>query len=1116
MASFNYTLEQKKAITHGPGTMLVAAGAGSGKTFMLTQRIAYLFDKESGKDFGCPGQAAITDIDQICAITFTEKAAQELKDRIRSKLFEIGQVEQALKVDSAWISTIHGMCSRVLKSYAVDVGINPNFNIVMNEEEQGLLQEAFEQAIDKYRYGNIDKNPAEYRNKHFMELINEYSLYGSFSSDGVKEMVFNLVSLANKHTNGFKGINKLTISEEIIAQGIKTFCDASNDMLSILSSANDSDRKNEAMINLKNNVDLCVYHSEKQDIMNYTDAAKLMEQLYCPPANLGSADIRTKIKEYQSLFIYFSKCVKNGYSNKYWDSLLELAIITKKIYQSIKFQKGCLDNDDLLTKTLSALNSCSIIKNAFKRKFKIVMVDEFQDTSNLQISVINKLLGENSSLNVVGDAQQSIYRFQGADVTVFNDFKNNITHNPDNGFFATMTKNFRSSQNVLKFVEKIFSNRQMFGNDFLKLSWIDDAHKPKTKDSGISFILASKEGKAKTSDIINEKAIEIASRFKSLLDAGYQAKDMVLLLGKMSNASIYASALREKGFDCVVASGSNLNRTQEIENIICVIQYFMNRDDTYALFNVLHGPMFNLSIDQIASFFLKNKMNKDLLVALSLIDEAASMARHESIYLSLRHLFVRSGWSVRLETHGASGYATSANVLKATRIIKEIEDESTEGFFTNCCKCIDCFGQYSKHSPGTLNIGESNAVKIMTIHGSKGLEFPVVAVSDFDSPKNNNRLLLETIDSLSLASLGAGSLFAAKFPNTNKFANKKINSNDETFTQKDSIISNRDQLKDYINEHDSAEDMRKLYVGLTRAKKVLILAAECSVNSKGDVKYNSDTNEGIVKALLGCQFNPQNCDLDAIDFGGTKKADLKILHVNPQENTNLTNTLKTENFLSIQTKPFPKFSVFPSFEKFDDLVSYSSLNDGIDVSYVASWHVEEIEERVFEAPSADKDHATELGSAFHELAQFEVETGIIPDGKLISKAALNYQLSENQRERLNTAITNWFGSKIYADTKLYSSRMAEVPFCIPYDDSRFLHGAVDLLCIDGKSVFGNDVVIYDYKTGGNPAESNQVLYKKHVMQAQCYAEALKYAGAKSIKVIFVRVEQNCQTVTFEY
>ena len=174
-----YTPEQKKCILCLKGPVDVSAGAGSGKTFTLTQRIAYaLSDPASGVD----------DIGQVLAITFTKKAAAELKSRVRSTLRAQGMFEQARKVDGAWISTIHGMCSRILHANALEIGIDPEFMVM--KDSSAVLDQAIEEVLE------------ESRESGYWEYRSLFEMYSGSGGDSVASLLKTLLDEAHALPRG--------------------------------------------------------------------------------------------------------------------------------------------------------------------------------------------------------------------------------------------------------------------------------------------------------------------------------------------------------------------------------------------------------------------------------------------------------------------------------------------------------------------------------------------------------------------------------------------------------------------------------------------------------------------------------------------------------------------------------------------------------------------------------------------------------------------------------------------------------------------------------------------------------------------------------------------------
>ena len=178
---------QRQIVSTLDRPVFVEAGAGSGKTFTLTRRIAWALSPGSGVD----GAPFVDDLSQVLVITFTNAAAREIKERVRSTLREAGMREQALMVDSAWISTIHGMCSRILKRHALDLGIDPSFKVAGVNEARALLEQATEEVVGAANRGHADA----VLNRAFEEY--GYGTLGGPTSFGVVSMVLDVVNAAH-------------------------------------------------------------------------------------------------------------------------------------------------------------------------------------------------------------------------------------------------------------------------------------------------------------------------------------------------------------------------------------------------------------------------------------------------------------------------------------------------------------------------------------------------------------------------------------------------------------------------------------------------------------------------------------------------------------------------------------------------------------------------------------------------------------------------------------------------------------------------------------------------------------------------------------------------------
>ena len=412
------------------------------------------------------------------------------------------------------------------------------------------------------------------------------------------------------------------------------------------------------------------------------------------------------------------------------------------------------------------------------------MVDEFQDTDQLQIDMVRTMAGAHGErLCTVGDAQQSIYRFRGADVAVYDRHVQHVREN-DPSMPIVLPDNFRSHADILSFVDRVFEQREVFGESFMSLapSRIEAKVKhPFLAGPGRVDVLCTTYPGASgidKSDVVALEARRIAERFAELREAGHAAGDMVVLLGRMTNADAYAAALREAGFACVIAGGSIFSRAPEVRVVQRLAEVIANPKETASLFELLASDMFELSAD-------------DFVALSTCFDEAAGINRRRSLDIGFRQLAegdmpnvspqlacavrvinslseqagvqptsrimmnaVRdSGWLTRLERKEAEGLSVAGNVFKAIRLVEGFEAQGACGP-AGCAARLAAHIERAKEAPGALSAEGGDFVRIMTVHASKGLEFPIVAVAEMATGAGrSSAFALQTIDGVAYVSL---------------------------------------------------------------------------------------------------------------------------------------------------------------------------------------------------------------------------------------------------------------------------------------------------------------------------------------------------------------------------
>lgn len=835
-------LQEKQArIVHTlRGPLFVSAGAGSGKTFTLTQRILYALKpgskpREEWRDPAVP-EPYLDSIDQVLAITFTNKAAQELKDRIARGLRAEGMEAEAEKVDNAWISTIHGMCSRIIRSHALDLDVDPAFTVVENPD--ALRRLAVEHVL--YRVAAEDARGGS----QYDALLGAFSLENAGDSKAVASLLSILVSMLSKASATVGG---LTAFRQVSpAPSHRAIYDAYRDIAETPSYAN-AEAARAALEALD------AYLASERDLPALRTCFAACSSLSKRGKGIGKDEKR---------FVDIARAARDSFFAESYlaarsDALDELMPLVREVeeeYRRIKRSRAVLDNDDLLTCAYDALQRDPRVRAEFSGKFKMVMVDEFQDTDQQQVELVRLLCSPDShELCTVGDAQQSIYRFRGADVSVFRAKKDEVEQGAG-GVVCDLDVNYRSHADILAFADRIFGGgaSNPLGRDFLHLESCGEetrrgARTVRPETSRRQAVLVA-GGTAK--ERAQVEAAAIAARFCRLRDEdGFAPGDMVILMARLTNADVYADAVRAAGMPCVVSGGTTVfRRAPEVGVIGALLAFLANPDDgEQGVAPLITSPMFELGATELLALATQvdaqtgivdsRSVTGEVLISgmimedfgsLPLLDRARDVlgracARVGRDRMSdiVRDAVAESGWLARLEQGGAAEHAVAANILKAISIIEE-EEEGRAYAPRLVARAFSDHIEHVKESPAALNGSGEDAVRIMTVHASKGLEFPVVAVVECDKVSSNS-------DRLQLCDREGTVLWYAA-PNRHDPASDAAML--ETMPEPDE--DDREQVPDRAAEAftfmqrestmlDYEERARLLYVAITRAREVVIL-----------------------------------------------------------------------------------------------------------------------------------------------------------------------------------------------------------------------------------------------------------------------------------------------------
>lgn len=1181
MAAIKLDAKQERIVKTLEGPLFVSAGAGSGKTFTLTQRIMYALrpgSKPQGQwaDPQVP-EPFLDSIDQVLAITFTEKAAEELKERIRAALIDEGMDAEAAKVDNAWISTIHGMCSRIIRAHALDLGLDPAFGVAEYAEDlkRAAVEHVLRRAIaeDATGAGAYDDLLAAFA------LENES---GSYSARSLMAILFKVLSAASASVGGLGAFCQVRPAPSHVA-----LMEAYREIALAPSYAN-AEAAQRALDALD------AYVGSARDMEALRTCFASCDALSLRGRGMGKDEKAAVAEVRRERTLFFAESYL-GMKGDALSQLMDLAADVQAEYEALKAEKSLLDNDDLLTRAYDALKDNPLVHAEFAGKFKMVMVDEFQDTAQQQVELVRLLCGaDGRELCTVGDAQQSIYRFRGADVSVFRRKKKEVERSGQ-GVSCSLDVNFRSHADILAYADKIFEGGEgnPLGRDFLHLDSCGEATRKGARalvDPTTARRQAVLVAGGSSQERAQHKARAIAERFARLrAREGFAPGDMVILMKRLTDADVYARAVRAAGMPCVVAGGTSVFRqASEVGAITALLAFLANPDDGQkGLMPLLTSPMFCLGATELLALathidpqagivdsrtltgqvFLSGEIMEEfgelplLTRAREVLGRAVRRVGNDRVADIVRDVVNESGWLFRLERSGqAQDRAVAANVLKALDIV---ERESAGRAFAPrlVARAYESHIAHIKESPAALNGADEDAVRIMTVHASKGLEFPVVAVAECDGISNDGDAL-QAVER-------EGRTYWSALPNRFDLADDadmltvpELDEDNVTHEVPERAAEAFAYMKRENRLLDYEEAARLLYVAITRAREVAILAFGVRFATELVPEHpTSLVGEVLSRILPVDQGNDGLPDLGAgrLDFSDSKEGDFQLIalsELNYPAKKGVHRTYSIEEFgpdagvdangaapegsglsaggegagsrhVAIVTPAAVDYRLVPAERSSRASYSYSSISrelhaeaedrdvavgtpqgEGSDAADSGS-HERSSSQA---AHAGDATDATNLGSVVHDACQWMIETGSdeVPVER-VDALCRYWGCTSEQRVRIDAAIDRWRGSKVRAEALRWPCVRAEVPFYSRGMEElgdrfgAYAEGAIDLLCTD-PSDSGHALVI-DYKTGGHADETPEQLREKHALQARVYADVLHKQGYGHVTLKFVRVEQ---------
>lgn len=562
--------KQKEAVLHNKGPLLVLAGAGSGKTRVLTTSIANLIENEK------------VDPRNILAITFTNKAANEMKDRVSNLL--------NIDVSRLWIGTFHSICARILRMNIEKIGYNSNFTIYDTNDQRTLIK----------------------------EIINDLGYKDEISPRDAQNLIS---SLKNK-----------SISP----------------------------------------------------------------------------------KEFLDIDGYYR------YHNEYYEIYRQ--------YEKRKFEYNSLDFDDLIEKVLLLFSKDKDVLKYYQNKFEYVFVDEYQDTNISQYELVKNFAGIHQNVFVVGDADQSIYSFRGADINNILNFEKDFK----DAIVIKLEQNYRSTSNILDTANSLIVNN------------VERKDKELWTANGIGD-----EVLYKNNSVESEESKFVVDEIKMLINEGYSYSDIAILYRTNAQSRPFEEALMKSLIDYKVVGGLKFYDRKEIKDLVSYLKVIVNPKDDVALKRIINEPkrgIGNKSVEQLSKIATDNNISiLDLIrsheYSVLLTDRLKNLSN--KFYNPLSEIFENiDKYTI---TDLINGVLDKSGYLKSLESSYSVEDRAR---IDNLNEFISAASEYEENNPDDTiydyleNLSlisdmektedKDNSILLMTMHSAKGLEFPVVFVVGMD------------------------------------------------------------------------------------------------------------------------------------------------------------------------------------------------------------------------------------------------------------------------------------------------------------------------------------------------------------------------------------------------
>jgi ATP-dependent helicase/nuclease subunit A len=1115
------TPEQAAAIEARGKDLLLEAGAGTGKTGVMVDRYCRLVCDERVSP------------DAILAFTFTDKAAAELRARIRAELArrsEAGENRARTLLagfGGAWVTTIHGFCNRLLAAHPVAAGIDPGFRVLDGPEAARAAREAFDDALAEFLAAAEDDG----------ERARREETVAAFEIDGLRAIVAGAHDELRSRGEADPSLPEPPPTD--LGAALRKLVEAAAELLSEI---DPEDPKCEP-------------------------ARRAIDRLAAPgpPPNLDEVRAFRTPSKAKPLAAYreaveaaISRAAEAGEGGVAYRHVAELLGLYSTRFEAAKTRRAGIDFEDLQILAARLLERAEI-GEAYRTRFRHILVDEFQDTNRLQLRLVEALHGPRSQLVVVGDELQSIYGFRHADLEVFRAQREEVERRAD-AELIELSGNFRSRPEVIGAVN-LFGTA-LLGDRYrpLRAGRPAPEEPPPGPGPAVEMLLTARDGWDEEG-IELEPAIDgstplnclaearaVAERLRELAAAGVERGRMVVLLRAYTHLDAYEDSLERAGLRPYVVGGRGYWSQQQVADVTALLATIANPLDDEALFGVLASPAVGAAPDTL--WLLRMAAGKRshvwpaLQVAAGVGPEDWELADRERLTAigaeetdllrsfagrlgALRERAPRRSISALIEEAVTvtgydlavlmrpAGEARFANVRKLMRLADEFEareGRDLRGFLD----FMAARAESDAEAQAATAVEGHDGVRIMTVHNAKGLEFDVVAVPDL-----SRRLLAGARPPLLL--------LGREQPPRVGFQLRRLGS-----AQID-LYEYRELLEE-SRERDAEEGLRLFHVAATRARQRLIVSGVVKPEPGRETKPGTPVIERLVDTLgverdadgelavpapeprpgLEAAFAPATIPVRVNLPSPERAAELRALRrdaAGEREAGAGTPPLVRRDPPVVPSRPLS----YTALSAYDECAYrfYMERVLGVRAGAASDLRLSPTglqtsggllaEER--EGTPSAREERSARGAAVHALLEWSAANGWREPSEDLARrhaAAAGLDPGSLDPTELTEPIRAWLGSSLRGERIAGAERVrAEVPILLGVGGT-VLRGSIDLLAERA----GAPPLVVDYKTdrlaGSSPAEHAARYATQRSVYALATAESL---GAPEVEVAYVFLER---------